>query len=269
MGSWKSCSATIHNWHSDFAQQTQQFSRPKHRPCRCFKRWRRRRSLRGWQFRCRCKSRKHCSSESSLLSEEFHTTHSQWASRRFQHRLPRKAQHRRNRRKRPRQTSRMATETAAGMTIGGTALHSAIGGTGAATTLAGGAGDAHQSPPRGRQAQPRWRDATEAAQHVDVQADGWQWSSYQLDEQILRSTRGPPYYKSRKTGKFLRAIQCTATQCNNMQPPCNFSIRGPEDDHHTGHLCSYCRQELEWRRAQQRAHQDDPDDPRAARIAPR
>ena len=84
---------------------------------------------------------------------------------------------------------------------------------------------------------------------------------YQLDEKILRSARGHPYYKSRKTGKFLCAIQCMATQCNNMRPPCNFSIQDPEDDHRTGHPFSYCRQELEWRRAQQRARQDDPDDP--------
>ena len=82
-----------------------------------------------------------------------------------------------------------------------------------------------------------------------------------LDDRILRSSRGRPFYKSRKTGKFLRAIQCTATHCNNTRPPCNFSIRDPEADNHSGHLCSYCRQELEWKRAQQHNSQNDPDDP--------
>ena len=52
-------------------------------------------------------------------------------------------------------------------------------------------------PPRGGQAQPIWHDPTEAAQHVDVQKEGWQWS-YLLDEPILHSKRGRPYYRNRK-----------------------------------------------------------------------
>ena len=97
---------------------------------------------------------------------------------------------------------------------------------------------------------------TESAPHVDVQRDGWQWS-YQLDEAIMRSSRGRPYYKSRKSGKFLCAIQCTATHCNHMRPACNFSIRDPENDNHGGHLCSYCRQDLEWRKKKKHGARPD------------
>ena len=81
--------------------------------------------------------------------------------------------------------------------------------------------DDRQSPPRGSRAQPDWHDPTEAAPHVDVQRDGWQWS-FQLDEAILHSKRGRPYYRSRKSRKFLCAMQCTATHCNHMRPACNF-----------------------------------------------
>ena len=119
--------------------------------------------------------------------------------------------------------------------------------------------DDRQSPPRGSRAQPNWHDPTESAPHVDVQRDGWQWS-YQLDEAIMHSSRGRPYYKNRKSGKFLCAIQCTATHCNHMRPACNFSIRDPENDNHGGHLCSYCRQELEWRKARHEAGLDPVDD---------
>ena len=119
--------------------------------------------------------------------------------------------------------------------------------------------DDHQSPPRGSRAQPNWQDPTKSAPHVDVQRDGWQWS-YQLDEAIMHSSRGRPYYKSRKSGKFLCAIQCTVTHCNHMRPACNFSIRDPENDNHGGHLCSYCRQDLEWRKARHEAGLDPVDD---------
>ena len=146
------------------------------------------------------------------------------------------------------------------MMIGGTTTHGATGGTGTAPTIAGGGIAISHHPVAAKHSLTGMMPANPHRTLVDVQAEGWQWS-YQLDEKILHSTRGRPYYKSRKTGKFLCAIQCTATHCNNMRPACNYSIRDPENDHHNGHLCSYCRQELEWKKAQHRARQDDADDP--------
>ena len=149
-------------------------------------------------------------------------------------------------------------ESVAGMT-GTTTLGTAIGGKdgvrGTATHAMTGDWDDHQSRPQGSQAQPNWHDATESAPHVDVQREGWQWS-FQLDERILRSKRNRPYYRNRKTCKFLCAIPCTATQCNHIRPPCNYTIQNPDDDRHIGHLCSYCRQELERRKAQHEARND-------------
>ena len=69
------------------------------------------------------------------------------------------------------------------------------------------------SHPGGRQAQPDFHNPTEAAPHIDVQTEGWQWS-YLLDEPILHSARGRPYYRNRKSGKFM----CHTVHRNALRP---------------------------------------------------